>query len=443
MTSKKPWVHFVGMCAPAVGGVAVMLKKQGWKVTGSDKDVYPPASVYLKQNNLKLQNGFDAGHITPKINLVILGGGAMIMDRNNPEVFESKRLGLKMLSWAKFLGDNLVKSNSIVVSGTYGKTTITAMLVKIFRDSGIDPSYEVAGFALDLVDTVYIGSSDYSIVEGDEHPAVLYFDEKSKFEYYKPKYLLLTSAKWDHFNVFPRKELYIERFIRLVKNVPEDGLIVACKKGENLEKIVKYSKSRVVYYHGNEYGGKLRVLGEYQRQNASGAFVMARELGISKSFISDSLASFKGVKRRLEIRLKTRSMVMVEDFAQHPFKISEVLKSLRKDFRSYKILLILDPFASILRSKTSLYLFRDAFNFADKVFIRKIKTSVKRKDRLTGPDMVKIFGDNSVYIPLDGELINNIQNETKKGKSVVLVCSSGDIESFVKSLINKLGKNAA
>jgi len=243
--------------------------------------------------------------------------------------------------------------------------------------------------------------------------------------------------------ISPSKELYIERFIRLVKNVPEDGLIVACKKGENLEKIVKYSKSRVVYYHGNEYGGKLRVLGEYQRQNASGAFVMARELGISKSFISDSLASFKGVKRRLEIRLKTRSMVMVEDFAQHPFKISEVLKSLRKDFRSYKILLILDPFASILRSKTSLYLFRDAFNFADKVFIRKIKTSVKRKDRLTGPDMVKIFGDNSVYIPLDGELINNIQNETKKGKSVVLVCSSGDIESFVKSLINKLGKNAA
>jgi len=134
---------------------------------------------------------------------------------------------------------------------------------------------------------------------------------------------------------------------------------------------------------------------------------------------------------------------VVEDFAQHPFKISEVLRSLRKDFSSYKIILILDPFASILRSKTSLYLFRGAFNFADKVFIRKIKTSVKRKDRLTGPDMVKIFGGNSLYIPLDGELINNIQNETKKGKSVVLVCSSGDIESFVKSLINKLRKNAA
>ena len=267
---------------------------------------------------------------------------------------------------------------------------------------------------------------------------MLYYDAKSKFDYYKPKYLVLTSAKWDHFNVFPQEDLYLQRFNRLVQNVPKKGLIVACKNGENLDRVLEHARCRIVYYVGNEYQGKLNVLGQYHRQNASGALVLARELGIDQVTISSSLADFRGVKRRLEVRLRTKTVVVIEDFAQHPYKISESVAAVKEVFGGYKVIVVLDPFASILRSNEILPFFAGRFGLAANIFIRKIKVAPSKSKRVTGPDLVTAIGKKAEYVPVDDTLIAKIKHEVGDVPSVVLVCSSGGIEPFIQSLIRKL-----
>jgi len=362
--NKKHRVHFVGICGPTVGSIALLLKKNGWKITGSDRDIYPPASDFLRDNKVSILEGFDASRINDDIDMVILGGGAMIMDKHNPEVVKARKLGIKTMSWPSFVSKYLIKKESVVVAGTYGKTTTTAMVAWVLKNAGKDPSYLIGGYANNFPINVELGKSLYSVVEGDEHPSALNFDNKSKFLYYKPKHVLITSAKWDHFNIFPKEKDYISVFKELVKLIPESGTLVLCKNGENLEKLASIAKCKVVWYSVDSFQGKLDVIGKFNRENAAGAATLCRLLGITDGLINSSLSTFNGVKRRLEKKGETKDVILIEDFAQHPFKVKEVLNTLKKEYPKRKLVLVFDPFASILRNKSSLPFYKNNFKKA-------------------------------------------------------------------------------
>jgi UDP-N-acetylmuramate: L-alanyl-gamma-D-glutamyl-meso-diaminopimelate ligase len=439
--NKKPWAHFVAVCGPTVGSIAILLKNQGWKITGSDSGIYPPASEYLQKHGINILEGFEAKRIDKDIDLVVLGGGAMIMDKKNPEVTRALSLNIKTISWPQLIAEKLVCENSLVVAGTYGKTTITAMVTWILKNAGWDPSYLIGGYPVNFEENVKLGKSSYSVVEGDEHPSVLYFDDRSKFMYYKPKYVLLTSARWDHFNIFRKERDYVQAFINFVKLIPENGLLVLCKNGENLEKIASFSKCKVIWYSEEDFGGRLEVVGRFNRENAAGALTLSGNLGVPEKAILKSLSTFKGVKRRLEKKFETANTIVIEDFAQHPYKVKEVLETLRESYPERKIILVFDPFASILRSRESLHFYNKMFNKADEVFLRRVKVALVKEKRVTGPEIISAMDlpkGVAKYLPLDEHIIEEVVKLGKNQKAVLVFCSSGGWNGLIEKVRKRL-----
>ncbi len=209
--------YFIGVAGKTMGPLAKAFKDLGWDVSGSDhKGIYPPISSYLMKNKISYIEGYEAKNVPQDADLVVAGRSALMVDDHNAEYFKAKALNLPIFSYPEVLRKYLIKKNSIVVAGTYGKTTISSLVTWILINAGLNPSFMVGGIPLNMEDGVKITNSEYSVVEGDEPPA-LFPDDTPKFMFYKPKYLLLTATYWDHPEVFKTKEAYLNAFIKLMK----------------------------------------------------------------------------------------------------------------------------------------------------------------------------------------------------------------------------------
>src|SRR3989338_6699490 len=198
----KKKLYIIGICGRTMAPLAKMFKDMGWDVSGSDHHAYPPNTDYLDKNQIPYFNSFSADHIKPDVDLVVIGGIAYHVGDINPEVDEAKRLGLTVKSYPEIFHEYLEKPESIVVIGTYGKTTIGALLAWILETAGLNPSFDIAEITENFREGTRNTESQYSIIHGDEHPTLGYSD-LPKFAYFSPKYLLLTTALWDHFNIYP------------------------------------------------------------------------------------------------------------------------------------------------------------------------------------------------------------------------------------------------
>lgn len=249
-------IYIIGICGKASGNLAIFLKQQGHNVMGSEfseDTFYPPISDLIIQNEIKVDFSFDPLKIDSKIDLVILGGAALIHDKNNPQVKKAYELGIPVISVAKAIGKFISKDNHISVVGNHGKTTITSLLVNIFKEAGIDVSYFI-GEASNEINSIYQGTSDWSIAEGDEHPS-LFQEPGGKFLYHKPKHVVFTSADWDHKNIYTTKKSYLNTFQDLFKIIPSDGKIIANLDGINVLKVLNDSKIKndVFFYSVNNF----------------------------------------------------------------------------------------------------------------------------------------------------------------------------------------------
>lgn len=244
-------IYFISICGVGVGNLAILLKNQGHDVQGSEVSqnyFYPPMSDLLKQTEIPVSFGFDPSEITEDLDLVILGGAALIHDPENPQVKKAKELGIRTISYARGIGEFLVKENAIEVVGNHAKTTTTALTAWCLKQAGIDASYFIGGAAIGFDSTIYSGNDDWSVSEGDEYPSVNQ-EEGGKFLYHNPKHLIFTSADWDHKNVYDTEEKYQQTFIDLLKILPSDGLITACYDGTNVLEILKNTgKNKVNLY---------------------------------------------------------------------------------------------------------------------------------------------------------------------------------------------------
>ncbi len=443
-------IHIIGIAGVATSAIAIAFHKIGWKVTGSDKAIFPPVSTELEKHKIDFYVGWHPEKVG-KPDFIMTGGSGT--SPNNPEVIYAKENSIPVYDYPKVLEDYFIKKNSIVTVGTWGKTTSSSLLSFILIQASMNPSYFTGGLSLSH-DTGAIGQgaqSDWSVVEGDEYQVSI-SDKRPKFVYYHPSHLLLTSVSWDHADLYPTEESYFKVFHELVEK-PE--LIVACNDDAGVKKVLKDSKKKIVtygktpeanyYYHSiihtkngltfkiknreKEYEIKSPMLGRFNAENITGAFAMAVEIGIKPETAVQAITNFKGIKRRFEKRFENDVTVM-DCHAPTAEKASSILESTREVYDK-KIIAVYEPnIGGRQRSSASMY--DNAFKNADMVIIPRLshlKVAEGDIERpMEGDELASVIAKthkNVVFMENDTQLVKTVVDTAKKDDIIVFLGSHG------------------
>lgn len=449
-------IHFIGICGVGMSALAILWQKKGWKVTGSDVGFYPPVSIHLTEHKISYYPGWHPEKMgTP--DLVVVGN---VAGSTNPELQHVLANNIPHLSYPELIAQNLIRENSIVCAGTYGKTTTTAMLAYVLKDANLDPAYMFGGISNSLDLSADDLGGDYSVIEGDEYKTSR-DDLRAKFFSYSPTHLLLTGIKWDHADVYPTEELYLEAFKKLIASIPETGLIVANIDEDNIRKIISVAKAPVVTYgetksnymyddltqdkngvgftienFGEAFNLSSPMLGDFTAKNICGVFIMAKELGVEPKRIIEAIKNFKGIKRRLEKRGTTKNGTDVyDDIAHSPAKAQAILNNLKNIYPG-KIYAVFEPNTGNRQSE-AFPEYDNHFNSANVVIIPRL-TTVKTPGSVEGQALAEIIAKThptTRYIENDEELVNYLQTTADKNDAIVFMGSHsfrGMIEKTIK-----------
>lgn len=451
MSSLPKRVHVIGICGVATSALAIAFHKKGVVVTGSDKGFFPPVSTELEKQGVTFYAGWHPERMTEggTPDMIMIGGGGT--SPSNPEIIYAKEKNIPILSFAETLGKYVIKKNSIVATGTWGKTTISSMLSFILLKAGMDPSYFTGGLSLSH-DTGALSDSDWSVVEGDEYQVSI-SDRRPKFVYYSPTHLILTSVSWDHADLYPTEKAYFDEFRNLIEKIPPQGVIVVCKDNKGAVEVIKNSKVTTYgktpeadyYYHSiihtkngldfmiDHAGASWKIhspmLGRFNAENITGCFAMAHKIGIPADVITKAIADFKGIKRRFEKRSEGKVTVL-DCHAPTPEKAASVLESIREVYNK-KIIAVYEPNIGG-RQKSSVGMYDNAFKDADLVIIprlSKLKLDENATEKpLEGDELATIVGKTHAsvhYIESDEKLVSFLKSESKTGDVIVFLGSHG------------------
>lgn len=356
-----------------MGGLALIARELGYKVSGSDQNVYPPMSIQLEQQGIQLMEGYQAENLDTNPDLVVIGNA---MSRGNPEVEAVLNRGLKYISGPQWLSEHVLQEKWVLgVAGTHGKTTTTSMLSWILERQGFKPGFLIGGVPLNFGISARLGESSFFVIEADEYDTS-FFDKRSKFVHYKPRTAILNNLEFDHADIFPDLEAIKRQFHHLVRTVPGEGLIIApdCENaiddvlamgcwtpvektaisstdtawnaGLNME---DGSRFTVEYLHQQQGTVDWSLTGRHNVFNALSAIAAARHVGILPADAIDALNEFKNVKRRMEVIAQIGGVTLYDDFAHHPTAIKSTLDGLRKRVQSERILAIVEPRSNTMR----------------------------------------------------------------------------------------------
>ena len=468
--SQPQKVHFIGICGVAMSAVATALWSKGIKVTGSDSGFFPPVSTHLSNLGIPYYPGFHPEKMMEggAPDLVVVGNA---VGSQNPELLYVKENNIPFKSFPEIVGQYLIKPHSIVCTGTWGKTTSSALLSHILKHADMKPSYMVGGVTQDGSPSAVIDEGEWSVCEGDEYTTAKW-DKRAKFMHYKPTHLLMTAVRWDHADVYPTEESYFNAFKDLIALVPEakapyDGLILACADNEKLISLLheagrpyisygkrdyaeyKYgniseSKDGIEFdiaYHGKTYHIESPLLGSYNAENITGCFAMAKEIGIGPGDISDAIKSFRGMKRRLEKRYENK-ITIIDDIAHSAEKAKSVLSTLRTSYKG-KIVAIYEP-NSGNRTPQSKPGYKDAFKDADIVVIPRLtKLKIDPTDpnkTFDGQELFNVIKETHSdvrYIEDDNALVDFITAERQGGDVIAFLGSSG-FRGMIEDAVGKI-----
>ena len=461
---KQNHIHFIGICGVAMSALAIAFKKQNWKVAGSDAGFFPPVSTNLEKNQIDFYPGWHPDRMIKDgiPDLVVVGN---VASSTNPEWLYVKEHKLPYLSYPELIAKYLVSPNSIVCAGTYGKTTSAALLTWILKNAGYNPSYMFGGIALNDMASACRGEQEggYSVLEGDEYKTSR-SDPRPKFAHYSPTHLLLTSVVWDHADVYPTEESYVQAFQNIYDAVPDTGLRVISEKAIKVidtkdKPIISYGADKAneyqfanvrqsengvsfdIIHHGKIYPLKTRTLGAFMADNITGCFALARQIGLLPADIIQSVAEFLGTRRRLEKRYAGKITVF-DDIAHSPSKAEAILNSLRSVSMG-KIIAIFEPNTGN-RKRASITSYDDAFTAADEVIIprlTKIKVDPSDHDSpLDGSELAAVIKKTHPrvqYFENDHVLIDYLLENTKKNDVVVFLGSHG-FRGMIDELVSRV-----
>lgn len=427
-------IHILGIAGTMTTPLALALKKAGHHVTGSDQtNIYPPFSTQLHRFKIPINPNLKL--INP--NLIIVGSAFKKFNHTRTEFKFFKNKKIPYISATKYIADNLIKSNSILVAGSYGKTTITAALSWILTKTGHDPSYFFGGQSKNRFPSLRFSSSDWSVVEADESKNGL--DTQAKFLYYPVKYLILTSSRWEHHDSYQSETENQESFIKLIKRLPPDGLLVYNAQDPSTKFLIKYAQCKSVDY--SLYTSKHPFLfGQHNQNNLAACVTLCPNLGISLQKTDFYLQKFKGIKRRLELVSTIKNTYFYDDFAQSPKRIKESLMAIREKHPQRKILVIFEAHATFLQYISSIANINEALKPATKVFLSKLSynANLPKSVRTTSFDYKQALGAKLNYLPIYSDLQNSVLSFLGPGDVLVHFSSGGlsGLKTF-KQIINK------
>jgi UDP-N-acetylmuramate: L-alanyl-gamma-D-glutamyl-meso-diaminopimelate ligase len=444
----KKHIHFIGICGVAMSALAILWKKKGWYVTGSDVGFYPPISTHLKKNKIEFYPGWHPEKIG-RPDLVVVGN---VAGSENPEYLYVKRNNLTYCSYPELIAKYLIKNHSIVCAGTYGKTSNTVLLSWILNQADFKPSYMFGGLSLNLTQSADDEGGDWSVVEGDEYKTGR-DNPKAKFFAYRPTHLLLTAVYWDHLDVYPTEKSFFQAFQKLTKLIPDDGLIVCCNKDEKIKEFIKNTQTKTVSYgradadyvyhdvvmdtnglnfkitnQNQEYKITSPIIGEYMAENICGSFALAKEIGVPVNKIITAITKFQGIKRRLELRGEVNEAKIYDDIAHSPLKAKFALETIKKIHSGNKIIAIFEPNTGN-RQITAQDGYDQAFTAANEIIIPRLTQIKKGKEKiLEGSDLATIIHRTHPqvkYIDDDQKLIKYLRDNVTKNGAVIFLGSHG------------------
>jgi UDP-N-acetylmuramate: L-alanyl-gamma-D-glutamyl-meso-diaminopimelate ligase len=454
-----------------MASLAGLLQLQGHRITGSDKAAYPPMSDLLRELDIPVMEPYAEQNLEPAPDLVVIGNA---LSRGNPEVERVLDDRIPFTSMAALLREEFLRGReSLVVAGTHGKTTTTSMLAWIYQvaareDAAREPSFLIGGVAENFGSSFQLRSTRTFIVEGDEYDTA-FFDKGPKFLHYFPDALILTHVEFDHADIYADLEAVKTAFKRLVNLVPRRGLIVAYDASDNVTECVSRALCRVERYglsaeaewqirnlryeHGLTRwdvwrGGALwaelemRLAGEHNALNATAAAALAAGQGIDKEAIRAALASFRSVKRRLEVRAEIGGITVVEDFAHHPTAIRETLRALRSVYPGVRLWAVLEPRSNTLRRKVLEADLVESLRTADRVILAGVyqQQRIPEDERLHPEDVIRTLNGLGTPAELHADvesIITSLVPELERG-DVVAILSNGGFDGIYEKLPARL-----
>ena len=467
-------VHLVGVGGTGMGSFAGMLKAAGYEVTGSDENVYPPMSDQLAQWGIEVFTPYSAENLArARPDLVIIGN---VIRRVNPEATAAREGGYRQMSFPAAMGALvLADKHSVVIAGTHGKTTTSALMAHVLVHAGLDSTFLVGGVTANYDGNFRLGSGDHVVIEGDEYDTA-YFDKGPKFLHYRAKTAMITSVEFDHADIYRDDAHYEQAFERFCATLPDDGVVVACATYPNAVAIARRStRASVVTYTGEggdgDYSAQrvrfgpegahfvirepkgrsgemlLPMSGHHNVENAVGVYAIARSLGLDAAQIASGFASFRGVKRRQEVRAEVNGIVVIDDFAHHPTAVRETINAIRLRYAGRRLWAVFEPRSNTSRRNIHQQEYAKAFDGAALATLKvpEHHDKVPLAEELDVPglvDAIRALGTKADSSSDVGEIVQRVSAGARPG-DVILVMSNGAFGGFIPKLIEALGRRSS
>jgi UDP-N-acetylmuramate: L-alanyl-gamma-D-glutamyl-meso-diaminopimelate ligase len=462
-------IHLIGIGGSAMAPLAGMLRERGYKVTGSDAGVYPPASTLLESFDIKYASSFSAKNLIPVPDLIVVGNA---ISRGNVEVEEMLDCKLQHRSLPEILEEEFLPGkHSIVVSGTHGKTTTTAMLAWIFHVAGKHPNFLVGGVAENFGKSYGLAGGPEFILEGDEYDSA-YWDKAAKFLHYQPDDLIITSVEFDHADIYSGFDVYQLAFKRLVNLVPRRGRVVVwgdAAAGDATRKVTEMAFCPVitygfeptndwvasgvsiideqmhfrVHFKGDLYGEfSLSASGRHNVLNALAAIIVAQGRGIRADSLQSALPTFQSVKRRMDVKGEVDNILVVDDFAHHPTAVRATIEAARLRWPGRRIWAILEPRSNSMRRRVFQDALPQSLALGDCVILGSVHragqlTDAQRLDPESIISAVRQLGKDARILPSSDAIADFLAAEARPN-DLLLVMSNGSFDGLCEKLLERI-----
>ena len=458
-------IHLIAICGTGMGALACMLKDLGYAVTGSDQHVYPPMSVFLKEKGIVVSQGFRAENLAYGPDLVVVGNA---VSKDNPEVVEMVRTGRSFCSMPQAVNAFAGKGKkTILVTGTHGKTTTSSLIAWLLHCAGRGVSFVIGGILANFNSNYYLGTGDTLVVEGDEYDTA-FFDKGPKFMHYDPDIAVLTGVEFDHADIFSDLDHIKKAFSTFVSGLRRETTLIAFQPDSNVDYVIRASACHVHRYgtHGEDWAIKPARIdppwtffdvtrsqdhygrfqtpmpGEHNLLNTLAAIAVADRLNIPKQTIQTALKSFKGVKRRQEVRGTKNGVVVIDDFAHHPTAVRKTIQAIKGYYRENRLVAVFEPRTNTSMRNIFQNVYSEAFDSADRICIRKpaLLEKIPPEERFSSKQLVDDLnrrGLDADYFENTEEIIAFLTKETRPG-DVILVMSNGGFDNIHARLLERL-----
>lgn len=450
-------LHILGICGTFMGGLALIARAAGHTVTGCDSNVYPPMSTQLTASGIELTESYDVAqldNVARQADVFIIGNA---ISRGNPLLEAILDSGRRYTSGPQWLADAVLREKWVLaVAGTHGKTTTTALLAWILDQAGLDPGFLIGGVAIDFGTSARLTDGPFFVIEADEYDTA-FSDKRAKFVHYRPRTAILNNLEYDHADIFPDLAAIETQFHHLVRTIPRRGRLIVNGADDNLQRVLRHgSWSEVERFRLAEVPGvgsdwtiagdgviklggtaqgtlsQFGLGGQHNRLNALAAIAAARHVSVPVKESVAALASFRGVKRRMELRGTVGGIAVYDDFAHHPTAIAASLEGLRRQVGDARIIVVLEPRSATMRRGTLKDALAGSLSRADLVFCYGANLNWDAAAWL-GPLGERVQTDKDL-----GALTDAIVTAAKPGDHVVIM-SNGGFGGIHDRLMSRLG----